>query len=191
MAGLLCHSNILKLNNINKKGDAFLMRSIMKKAFSLLLIGVVTVSMFSFIRPNCVDAAGKLQCMKVIIDRSMLSDGASKEDGYFTFVFFDKNKNEIGGGIRTIRFYTTDVNRKNQIIELPETAKSLTVKILNPTIVGQKKRIQTTVTALIHNVYKSAERDCPFIEINIYPTAVNMVSNPYDCRVVSHYTDRV
>lgn len=33
------------------------MRNIMKKAFSLLLVGAVTVSMFSFITPNRVNAA--------------------------------------------------------------------------------------------------------------------------------------
>lgn len=165
------------------------MRNIMKKAFSLLLIGVVTVSMFSFIRPNCVDAAGERQYMQVIIERSMLLDGVSKEDGYFTFVFFDENENEISGGIRTIRFYTTDVSRKNQIIELPETAKSLTVKVLNPTIVGQKKRIQATLKALIHNVHRR-KQDGPIIKITIYPKAVDMDSNPNDCTVLKHDIER-
>ena len=32
------------------------MKSVIKKLFSLLLVGVVTVSMFGFVKPNCVEA---------------------------------------------------------------------------------------------------------------------------------------
>lgn len=40
------------------------MRNIMKKAFSLLLVGAVTVSMFSFITPNRVNAVADLDRIK-------------------------------------------------------------------------------------------------------------------------------
>ena len=154
----------------------------MKKAFSLLLIGVVAVSMFSFIRPNCVDAAGELQYMQVIIDRSTLLDRSTHlENGYFKFAFFDENIKEISGGIRSIEFYTKDPGRRDQRIELPAKAKRLMVEVLTPTIAGQKKRTQSTITALIHNVYRRRGQDGPIIKITICPEKVDMENNPNDC----------
>ena len=94
------------------------MKNVMKKLFSLLLVGVVAVSMFGFIAPNNVDAAEA---------EPSKGNVYFQQNGFYTgnyiASFYDASGKLIGSR-NTGRMYAGQSRR----YAIPEETKTLTVK---------------------------------------------------------------
>ena len=90
------------------------MKSVMKKLFSLLLVGVVTVSMFSFITPNCVNA--KVQDSPLYFTVTMDHFSKRYKNTTCTITFINDRGEETHGSVMS--------NPKN----LPEQTKQFNLR---------------------------------------------------------------
>ena len=123
------------------------MRNILKKTFSLLLIGVVTVSMFSFTTPNRVDAVGTPFILLRIGKGELFSNIDHKKDGYVICKFFDRDGKRFDERGGAISFKSGD---NEQRIDLPSNTKKIEVEAFTPTITNPPnlKRFKATFTVL-------------------------------------------
>ena len=169
----------------------------MKKAFSLLLVGVVTVSMFSFIRPNHVDAIGgcKTPYIEITTLEPLLFTDKIEEGGFLFFGFFDKKGKQFGGGIRPIKIYMEE--SKTFQYYLSDNAEKMEIEVLHPKIyklVNNKKvyrkRPKTTFTAVRHDVRRSKNEEEPFIRIYINPDKIHVIGNPNNCSIYDLTVER-
>lgn len=122
------------------------MKNVIKKAFSLLLVSVVAVSMFSFITPNRVDAKVQLSNNYVRIVDTLFDENANAKPGYYTIEFFDIDGNPLVGSRRPIEYHG-DVPWREEKFYLPLwTAKiefeAVTAKVRN------FRQTKTTFTAM-------------------------------------------
>ena len=166
------------------------MRNILKKTFSLLLIGVVTVSMFSFTTPNRVDAVGTPFIVLKIEKDKRFTNIAHKKDGYVICKFFDRDGKCFDKDGGDINFKLGD---NVQRIDLPSNTKKIEVEAFTPTITNPPnlKRFKATFTVLpYHNIWH-LPNDKTFLEILISPTAVSMNHSSDHCIIKNYHAERI
>ena len=115
------------------------MKNVIKKMLSLLLVGVVTVSMFSFITPNRVDAEVKF--LRYFVHVVAKAPGRGGQDGYYNISFFDKKEEPIIGSIKPVGFGSV----KEEDFYVPRGAATMKFEALSPRAPGCKT-MQTNFT---------------------------------------------
>ena len=98
------------------------MKNVMKKLFSLLLVGVIAVSMFSFVAPNSVDAA-EAKPSKGTVYLKQNAKWSLILDGYYFVYFYDASGKLISNPATRI-FVKHDAR-----YPIPENATSVVVKV--------------------------------------------------------------
>ena len=119
------------------------MKNVIKKAFSLLLVSVVAVSMFSFITPNRVDAKVELSKDYVYV---FFRDLKGVKPGYYTITFLDIDGNPLVGSRRTIE-YNSDEHKQKEKIYLPLWTTKIEFEAVTHCR-AKGKQIKTTFTAI-------------------------------------------
>ena len=155
------------------------MKNVIKKAFSLLLVSVVAVSMFSFITPNRVDAKVELSKDYVYVFFKELDQGI-KKPGYYTIKFFYPNGKLITEIRRTIE-YDNGEHKQKEKIYLPFWTAKIKFEAVTPKMKG-KKQTKATFTA-IPNVPRSNVRpERKILSIGIISNRIGIMVNKNDIK---------
>lgn len=137
------------------------MKSIIKKLFSLLLVGVVVISMISSIKPNCVDAAETN-----VIDSETIFILYSPDSGpsYFAFSilsFYDLKENSLGNP-RNIKLGGRRPLRKK--VAIPKATQKI---IIETNIMTDKMESSNSVSTFERSEEKICGKDGPPIQVEI------------------------
>lgn len=109
------------------------MKNVIKKAFSLLLVSVVAVSMFSFITPNRVDAKVELSDSYVQVDDILFAHDADAKPGYYTIKFFGIDGKLLAESSKFIKYNDKDNEKwQKEKYYLPLWTTKIEFKAITP-----------------------------------------------------------
>lgn len=136
------------------------MKSIIKKLFSLLLVGVVAISMISSIKPNCVDAAETNDRDSKTVFISYSPDPGSSYFAFTILDFYDLKNNSLGtyntnlGGHRLLR----------KKFAIPKATQKI---IIETNIMTDKMESSNSVSTFERSEEEICGKDGPPIQVEI------------------------
>ena len=105
------------------------MKNVMKKLFSLLLVGVIAVSMFSFVAPNSVDAKEAKPSRGTVYVYQNAMWSTFRNAKYFVY-FYNASGNKISS--HSVHLYV----KKGAHFPIPLEAKTVTIEVQSAMLGG-------------------------------------------------------
>lgn len=137
------------------------MKSIIKKLFSLLLVGAVAISMISSIKPNCVDAAETNGRDSKTVFISYFPNHGPSYIAFSILSFYDSKENSLGthntrlGGYRLLR----------KKVAIPKGTRKI---IIETNIMTTKMELSNSVSKLEKSGEKIRVKGEPPIQVEIH-----------------------